>query len=261
MPRVLYCYLLLIICFLPGCFVANGFECSFQFFGPEKAGTFSTYPVPDQTISVGDTVFFDVNQYWEYSYNCEDYGSKPNLGTFITNSENLEFYRQGNSVFMIGKKPGLFTGTVVGGAYLTRNGIGDYYPVFLTFNTNVVTGPVEQERQRARFPSTGRIDSVQILSVEPHYPRIQLLAHYSPEVTINSYNDFSAWWTLSPTLDFKELSKKRFIYDFKDHGGSDNEYYFIPDSLQKIYHGYVEVQAKDRTYGRTFTLDLSSHLD
>ncbi|HBX66090.1 MAG: hypothetical protein CL670_01715 [Balneola sp.] len=256
-------YLLPILLFFSGCLITNSFECALPFSGYERAGYFSTTPVPVQTISVGDTVFFDVDAYWSYGYECEEeYGTEPHLTTFITNSENVEFYRQENHVFMIGQRPGDFTATIVGSAYMTRNTNMDSYSVFLPINISVISEPIERGRQRVVFPPTGRIDGVQILNVDTKFPRVQLMASYSPEVEINSYRDFNAFWTLTPSLDPEIIPESKFTYNLRDHGGSDNKHYFVPDdSLREIYHGYVEVQAGGRIYGRTFTLDLSSYLN
>jgi|GEM_PF-2042479 len=255
-------YLILIIFFIQGCLISNDFDCAIPFHRSVDAGYFSTTPVPDQTISVGDTVYFDTDPYWNYGYQCkEEYGTNPDLATFITNSENVELYRQEDHVFIIGKRPGSFTSAIVGSAYITKDWDSDLYSVMLPLNINVVSEPIERGRQRVVFPPTGRIDSIQILNVDPEFPRVQLTASYSPEVEINSYRDFSTRWTLIPNLDLEVLRENKFVYNLTEHGGSDNEYYFVPDSLHEIYHGYVEVEANGRTYGRTFTLDLSSYLN
>lgn len=257
-------YLLLIAFFLPGCFVADTLECGYVFLN-SNIGSVSTSPVPDQYVTLGDTVFFDTDPYWDYDYGCEgNLKKEPYIETFITNSQNVEFYRHGDYAFIIGKKPGQFTGAIVGSADLRRNNSNELHSVFLPLNIIVTEEPVDYGRQRVIFPPFGRIEHVEILAVEPEFPRVRLLTHYSPLVEDMNYTNFDSWRTLTPTLDLEVLREQhKFIYDLKEHTGSDNTHYFVPatDTLQNVYHGYIEIKAEGRTFGKTFTLDLSEYLN
>ncbi|WP_428235616.1 hypothetical protein [Gracilimonas sp.] len=257
-------YLLLIVLFLPGCFVVDALECGYIFLNSD-IGSVSTSPVPEQYVTLGDTVFFNTDPYWDYDYGCEgNRRTEPYLETFITNSQNVEFYRQKDYVFIIGKKTGRFIGAIVGSADIRRNDSNDLHTVFLPFNIRVVEEPVERGRQRAVFPKTGRIERLEILDVDPEFPRVRLLTHYSPLVENMNYTNFSSWVTLTPTLDLTILRKQnKYIYDLITHLGPRNEFYFVPenDTLQSLYHGYIEIIAEGRTFGKTISLDLSDYLN
>lgn len=256
--------LVLIVLFLPGCFVVEGIECGFPFLKAD-IGSVSTSSISDQYVTLGDTVFFNTDPYWEYDYDCEgNRRTKPYLETFITNSQNVELHRQEDYVFIVGKKTGQFEAAIVGSADIRRNNSNDLHAVFLPFNIHVVEEPVERGRQRAVFPKTGRIERLEILDVDPEFPRVRLLTHYSPLVENMNYTNFSSWVTLTPTLDLSVLRKQnKYIYDLITHIGPDNEFYFVPenDTLKSLYHGYIEIIAEGRTFGKTITLDLSDYLN
>jgi hypothetical protein len=162
---------------------------------------------------------------------------------------------------MIGKTPGRFSAAVVGSAYITKDWDSNLHSVFLPLNIDVISEPISYGRQRVVFPPTGRIDSIEVLSIDPEFPRIRLLTHYSPFLEGMNYMNFGSWLTLTPTLDLEQLQENTFIYDLRIHSGSDNEHVFAPDTLHNLYHGYIEIEAEGRTFGRTFTLDLGDYLE
>ncbi len=249
-------YILLVIFFLPGCFVANDMECAFRFF-PEEGGSYSTTTVPDLSLAVGDTLFLDVDNYWDYQFKCEDYGDEPDLESFLINSDIVELHRQQNSVFIIGKKVGVTEAMVIGNAYLLRNSSYDDYPVKLPLSISVGTESNVPIRQRAIFPPTGRIDSVRIIDFDRDGFWRGLKAFYSAGINVEDVEQIESWWALySPTGSNIVRFYSGLHPLLTAHGGNDNEISLNIEGLQGRYYGYVQIEAKKRTFGRTFYLDF-----
>ncbi len=252
MSRVLC--LFLIVCFLQGCFVANDVECFLRFF-PTEGGFYSTSDVPDQYLAVGDTLFLDVNSYWDYGYQCEDYGTEPSLNSLIIQSGIAELHRQGNSVFIVGKEAGSTEAMIIGSAYVRRDNSDEIHPVVLTVNIQVGTQPGDPKRQRAVFPPTGRVDSIIVSGEEYPEQMTRLTAVYSPEVVINDYLDLRSQWGLY-TRSNTNLLKPYGSPLFTEYGDRFNYVSLKADTLGGRYYGYVQIITADKTYGRTFHLDF-----
>lgn len=247
--------LLFIAFFMSGCYLTNGWKCGFNIF-PEEAGSYTTYKIPDQYVALGDTLYLNINEYWEYEYECEDYGNHPDIESFIVDSREVELHLQGNNIFIVGKKRGLFSATVIGSVYLTRNSVNNRYPVPMTFNVEVGTTSGNANRPRATFPSTGRIDSIVVSEVRKEIKALRLIAEISPkEVPVHASR-----WAFYPASDIDSL--KQMDIPLKTiHGGFDNDFFFNPDSLYPYYYGYVQVSAGSRTFGKTFNLNTKSYFE
>lgn len=247
--------LLIIPFFISGCYLTNGFKCGFNFL-PEEAGSYTTQKIPQQYVALGDTLYLNINDYWEYEYECEDYGNHPDIESFIADSREVELHRQGNNVFIVGKKTGLFSATVIGSVYLKRNRVSNSYPVPMTFNVEVGTTSENTNRPRASFPSTGRIDSIVVSEVRKESKALRLIAELSPE-EVSAYD---SRWAFYPATGVDSL--KQMEIPLKTiHSGSGNDIFFNPDSLYPYYYGYVQVRAGSRTFGKTFNLDIKPYFE
>ncbi len=250
--------LLLLATTTSGCFLDTGLECGFFTF-PEKAGSYTTHQIPNQYVALGDTLYLNINEYWNYEYKCDEYADYPYIDSFIADSREVELHRQENSIFIVGQKTGVFSATVIGTVTLTRKGKKNRYSVPMPFNIEVGTKPRDPQRQRATFPPAGRIDSVIVTGVDSGRKALRLLADFSPEYTSENISDLQANWAFYPVLDIDSLKQMGISLQSKHDFG--NDYFFNPDSLYPFYYGYVDVRPGHRKFGKTFILDTRPYFE
>ena len=243
---------------ISGCIFDPGFDCGFIDY-PRREGSFTTSHIPDQYVALGDTLFLNINEYWEYESDCNEYFEEPQLNSLIIDSREVELHRQENNVFIIGQKTGTFSATIIGSAELIRDHKKRTEVVPMTFNIKVGSDPGSPLRQRATYSSAGRIDSIRVTEVDMENKALRLTADFSPEYIAEDITDLQARWAFYPTTNVDSLKQMdvplRTSHDFGD------DFYFNPDSLYPFYYGYVEVQPGRRTFGKTFILNTKEYFE
>jgi hypothetical protein len=240
---------------MSGCLLSNDYKC-LGFIFPEEAGTYDTQKVPDQYVVLGEPYHFNINQYWEYDYECEDGPDNPVLVSFMSDAREVELYRQGDNIFIIGKKTGFFSATVIGRVELTRNSSTSFKMVPVSFNVEVGTEHRNTERQRATFSSTGKIDSIIVSEVIQEDKALRLTAEYSLETPESP----ASGWSFYPSNDIDSLNLMGIPLQDKRRGYR-NTFYFNPDTLYPFYYGYVQIYDGNRLFGRTFVLDTTPYIE
>ncbi|MEX0608172.1 MAG: hypothetical protein WD016_04595 [Balneolaceae bacterium] len=251
---------LIVMLLFNGCF--NGLRC-LRFSYAEKEGSYSTNVVPTQYIAIGDTVHFNTNTYWNYRYDCMDYGDDPELSSLIVDSRNVELYNQGNSVFIVGKKLGTYKASIVGSVYLVRDYVSNRYAVPLTFDIVVESERRNNFRQRFTLKNDFKIDTLLIDKRDNDKNIFDLTVQYSPETEAQNITDIQAHWGLYPFLELDSLKQHNFALLAKHDFG--NTFFFRPDTLYKFYYTYVHLSVSENniseSFGRTFILDFSEYAD
>lgn len=240
---------------ISGCIFDPGFDCGFIDY-PRREGSYTTSHIPDQYVALGDTLFLNINEYWDYESDCNEYFDDPQLNSFIADSREVELHRQENNVFIIGQKKGTFSATIIGSAELIRDHKKRTEVIPMTFNIEVGTDPGSPLRQRATYSSTRRIDSIRVTEIDMENKALRFTADFSPEYTAGNVQ---TQWALYPVRDLDSLILMDISLETERE--YENDYSFNPDSLYPFYYGYVEVQPGRRIFGKTFILNTKEYFE
>lgn len=241
-----------------GCFLSNGYQCGY-FYYPEKAGSYNTYEIPDQYVAMGDTLYLNINEYWDYEYSCNEHADYPNINSLIADSREVELHRQENDLFIVGKKTGIFSASVIGMVELIRNSRNSTHSVPMSFRVEVGTSSQNSLRQRAAFPPTGRIDSIVVANIFKDKKTLRLNVHFSPEDTSAKFSNLDAHWAFYPSQNIDSLKQMGISVQATQTFGRD--FYLNPDSLYPFYYGYVEIEPGRRKFGKTFIFETASYFE